>query len=458
MELNSVYKISRRCFLYILGLATAEVTLMRRSLFGNRKETQGEIKHETGNIDSKNLGVSPDGKSYVYFARNGTPEENIRNVIEMMGGINRLIGRNDIVVLKPNAQRYNQGMTNTNALKGFIELVLGINNFKGEVIIAENHHYQHDEIQGWITDKRNGEFNLNELVKYFNQRGYPNVTKYHLHDAGSNNNPIEGDACCGKKVNGPEDGDGYVWCEDIYYASPIGRKCLMTYPIFTSSYSGVTIDLKNGAWEKGKYTGQPVKLVNFSALNHHGRYAGVTASVKNLMGIVDLTCGFHGDQPKDCYNVHFIGVSKKLRWLDLHWRLKYYKGTLKDKFVDFCYKNFHHTGGTLGYFMKTIRLPDLNIIAADLVGWGDRKDLSKAFKPRAMLASKDPVALDYIAAKSVLLPGTPEDAAESGGKAYRYLNDPDVKEGPCYKFLKECHLQGVGNLEEKYILVKSSIS
>ncbi|MCX8012619.1 MAG: hypothetical protein N3A64_05660, partial [Desulfobacterota bacterium] len=75
----------------------------------------------------------------------------------MMGGIEKFIGKNDIVILKPNCQWWNQGRTNLAAMKGFIDLVLSIPDFKGEIIIAENHHFmdeflpegEKDNIRGW---------------------------------------------------------------------------------------------------------------------------------------------------------------------------------------------------------------------------------------------------------------------------------------------------------------------
>jgi hypothetical protein len=112
-----------------------------------------------------------DSISYIYESKNGTPEQNVQKVVEMMGGIEKFIGKEDIVILKPNAQWWNQGMTNTNAMKGFIELVLAIPGFKGEIIIAENHHCfgkrNTSNIRGWVTQERNGDFNLNELIEYF---------------------------------------------------------------------------------------------------------------------------------------------------------------------------------------------------------------------------------------------------------------------------------------------------
>ncbi len=397
------------------------------------------------------------GNSKVYVVSDGSPEENIKKILHMMGGIGAFIDKNDIVVIKPNAQRYNQGMTNTDAIKGFIDLVLAIEGFSGEIIIAENHQYQDDACCGWTTENRNGQFNLYELVEHYQKNGIANVTKYHWHVAGPCTYPLQGNGQGDRRVTGPEQGDGYVWLEECAYLSPSGRKCVMTYPVFTSEYSGIRIDLKNGAWQNGTYlTDRKVKFINFSALNHHGRYAGVSASVKNLMGVVDMTCGFPGDRLNDTYNTHHIGVSRKIHWLHHgHWRIRKYKGRLRYMFEDFCYRDFHHTGGALGYFMANIRSPDLNIIAADLVGWGDRRKLEMAFRPKAVLASQDPVALDYIAAREILYPNTPEDAVEVAGVSIKQLNNPDDWNGPFYKFLRETAKHGPWSLEKNKIEIVS---
>ena len=176
------------------------------------------------------LGVDEDGLSRVFMSRNGTPEQNVQKVVEMMGGIGKFVGPQDIVVLKPNSQWWNQGMTNTDAMKGFIDMVLAIPNFTGEIIIADNHQYKGDNSRGWNTQERNGRFNYNELIDFYQKSGYPNVTKYHWHVAGAASFTPEGDAQGKSKVNGPDEGDGYVWMEDDYYLSPAGKKCLMTYP------------------------------------------------------------------------------------------------------------------------------------------------------------------------------------------------------------------------------------
>jgi len=122
--------------------------------------------------------------SHVFEAKNGTPEQNVAKVNEMMGGIGNFIGNNDIVVIKPNAQWQNAATTNTNNIKGLIELILNRSGgFSGEIIIAENIHFSDPKTKGgWATTERNGDYNLNELITYFNTQGYANVTGYVLQD------------------------------------------------------------------------------------------------------------------------------------------------------------------------------------------------------------------------------------------------------------------------------------
>jgi uncharacterized protein (DUF362 family) len=413
-------------------------------------EDQG-LTHNTSKDrpNNFNIGVSEDGTSTVYRVLGGSPEENIHALVDRFGGIEKLIGRNDIVVLKPNAQWWMQGMTNTDSMKTFMELILNSRKFQGEIIIAENHQYNDFNGRGWSTDKPNGKFNYNQLIKYFNEKGYINVSSYHWRGAGPNPEPLEGDddGSGGKRVSGPVDGDGYVWCDDVIYVSPEGKHCWMTYPIFTSKYSGITVDLNNGAWKNGRYLkDRKVKFINFSALNHHSLYCGVTASVKNLMGVVDMSCGFHATTPENTYNVHFIGVKKYVKIAKMFSKKNKISRKIRKSISVKAYKKFRYTGGALGKFIRDIRKPDLNIITAHWVGWGSRWNEKKSSYPKALLASYDPVALDYVAAKYVLLPETPptEDVISR-------LNNPDLHDGPFYKFLKECHLQGIGNLSENKI-------
>ena len=360
--------------------------------------------------------------SNIYIARSGTPQQNVAKVIEMMGGVKKFIGINDIVIIKPNAQWWNQGRTNLAAMKGFIDLVLNIPGFKGEIIIAENNHFMDeslpddmkDNVRGWTHfSEINGgidgvNYNLNTLIELYHKHGYKNVSKYHWRDGGPKPDGVWGNARNGGIVKGPWERDGYVWSDIDYEFSPLlgvkKWKVKMTYPIFTSLYSGITIDFKNGAFRRdGKGGGiylpdRPLKFINFPVLNTHGKDTGITSTIKNYMGITDLSCGSFGLTPRGYYNVHTCGG------------------------VFFEYAK----AGPIVYFMKTVRKADLNIVTAEWVGWGSRIDVTKATNVRTILAGTDPIALDYYGAKYIVYP-------LSNNSEY---HDPDNHGSSINKFLK----------------------
>jgi len=436
--------LTRRFFLKIISYGAFFLSSFGLSCKGNEQDNKVKSKKygQQMQIDGNNLGIDDDGFSRIYLAKDASSEDNTREVIRLMGGIEKIIGSKDIVILKPNGQWWNQGMTNTDSMKAFIDLIVKMPGFEGEIIIAENHHFPDRNSRGWTTKERNGLFNYNELVEYFQKQGFSNVTKYHWHDGGVSHQPSWGGAEQGGIVSGPEQGDGYVWSSDLEYVAPSGLKTFMNYPVFTSDYSGTCIDFKNGAWKDGHYIDRPVKFINFSALNHHG-YTGATASIKNYLGIVDMTCGYRGTEPKGYHNFHSVGFSSL-------------PGKLKAIFGLFGWKdeNGENIGGAVGKFMKTIRIADLNIITAEWVGWGSRTDINRRSHAKTILASTDPVALDYYASKYVLLPATKEN--DKTGK-YIKMNDPDIENGRFHNFLSECNKQDVGTLDEEKMKIISSV-
>jgi hypothetical protein len=83
----------------------------------------------------------------------------------------------------------------------------------------------------------------------------------------------------------PANGPGWT----RYFLSAGGRPTYLSYPIFASPLTpGRMIDLKNGVWEGGSYTGRKVKAIFMPTLNNHGEgfedYAGVTSAVKISYG------------------------------------------------------------------------------------------------------------------------------------------------------------------------------
>jgi len=371
--------------------------------------------------------------SILYRSINGSPEQNLKKVIDLMGGIERIIGQNDVVLIKPNVQWWNQGAPNLAALKEFVDLIMERpGSFKGEVVLAENCHRGASPWtstgSGWAHDfERNSDIkdilNLNELSRMLKDKYRERFSTCHLVDVSAGN----------RRVYGPADGSGYVYCDGSNGVPLIKcenemsglshRATIMTYPIIKTD-KGTVIDFKNGIWEKGSYTGQPFRYVNFAALNHHSTYCGMTSAIKNYMGISDLSGGPNPDKggrlAKDYYNFHSFPFNE--------WSPGPSPGML---------------GKEIGTFMKTIRRADLNITTAEWVGLSSRIDPPVA-QTRAVLASTDPLALDYHAAKYILFPNS-----------NLQIHSPDNPKGPLYPILAKCEELGVGTLDESKVEVKS---
>lgn len=395
----------------------------------------------------------PETEATVYAASGNDASFITRQLIESLGGIESIIDKHDIVIIKPNSQWWHQGMTNTDVMAEFIQTVLDIPNFSGEIIIADNNQSVDSDQRAWTTDQRNGRFNYNELVEYFNSHGFENVTKYRWHPAGANPTPLQFAGSGSSVIKHPGEGDGYIWPHDLFYACPYGNRTILAYPVFTSSYSRITIDLKDGAFKDGDYTGQPVKFINFSALNHHGRYAGATASIKNFMGVVDMSCGYPAPKPENSFNTHHIGASAVFRWMAKHRTTLSKIPYFYDTYLHPSIFRFQFTGGVLGSFMKNIRRADLNIITANRVGWGSRTDTEMAYQADILTASTDPVALDFWSCANVLLPATKKAGAE---EYYLKLNDPEIEDGPLRLFLEECRRELGGTSDPNLINVVRS--
>ncbi len=100
-------------------------------------------------------------------------------------------------------------------------------------------------------------------------------------------------------------------------------------------------------------------------------------------------------------------------------------------------------GAEIAMFMNTIRKADLNITTAEWVGLASRTETPVA-RTRALLACKDPVALDYHASKYVLYPNSD-----------MWLHNPDNPESPLNQYLTKCAEHGGGEINESKVDVKS---
>ncbi len=410
---------SRRDFLKKIVLVSSMVT------FGIRKDSFGSVKPKQGRPGNPSCTV--------FRSVNGKPDENLIKVIELAGRIEEIIGEYDVVVIKPNVQWWNQGAPNLLALKTFIELIMDRpGGFKGEVIVAENCHRGREpwksRSSGWMphfewNSDIKGIKNMNELCAELKKKYGERFSVCHWIDVDAG----------GMRVYGPQDGPGYVYCDGtggvplISYSNGLKgdkrREVIMTYPIFQSD-KGTIIDFKNGVWNKGAYTGQPLRFINFPALNHHSTYCGATSAIKNYLGISDLSGGADpnngGRLTRGYYNFHSFPFDK--------WAPGPRPGML---------------GAEIAVFMNKVRKADLNITSAEWVGLASRVR-PPMVRTRAVLASTDPVALDYHATKYLLY-------ANSGMS----IHNPDDHTSPLHQYLKACADAGGGIFHESCVAIKT---
>lgn len=369
----------------------------------------------------------------LYRALNGTPQENLHKVVELLGGVEKHIGADDVVVIKPNVQWWNQGAPNLSALKAFVDMIMNHSGgFNGEVVIAENCHRGITPWKSmhsgwaprfsWNSDIQDIN-NFNNLSTHLKKKYADRFSVCHWID-------VDGGS---KRVCSPADGTGYVYCDGSGGVPLIScdngasgndyRAVIMAYPIFKTD-KGTVIDFKNGIWEKGSYTGQPLRFINFAALNHHSTYCGATSAIKNYLGISDLSGGADphngGRLTKDSYNFHSFPFNK--------WSPGPEPGML---------------GAEIGVFINTIRKADLNITTAEWVGLSSRTEPPIAHT-RAVLACTDAVALDYHATKYVLYPNS-----------RLAIHNPDDKKSPLNQYLVKCAKEDGGIFDEKHVGVKS---
>jgi hypothetical protein len=374
-------------------------------------------------------------QSVVYRSINGLPDQNMNKLVELMGGISTIIGREDVVVIKPNVQWWNQGGPNLLALKTFVEMIMEREGgFRGEVVMAENIHRGatpgKNTYSGWVPRfERNSDApdirNMNELCDHLKRRYDRSFSVCHLIDVEDGSN----------RVSGPAGGNGYVYCDGTEGVPLLSfdngcrgkdkdfREVIMTYPIMTTD-QGTVIDFKNGVWEKDAYTGQPLKFINFASLNHHSGYCGATSAVKNYLGVTDISGGHDphngGKLTKEYYNFHSFPFNE--------WKPGPVPGMI---------------GAEIGVFMNRIRKADLNITTAEWIGLASRTDPPVA-RPKAILASTDPVALDYHAFKYILYPNSRVP-----------VHNPDHGKSPVCQYLKKCAEQGGGVFDEEHVNVMS---
>lgn len=266
----------------------------------------------------------------------------------LLSGPQGMIAPGDIVLIKVNAQWKYRGCTNSDVVRGVIQKILDHpEGFTGEVVIIEN-----GQGRGSLkcdnpvyypdgTVHANANDESHSFTYLVDQVFRDPRVSYFLLD------PIRSVFISA----GEHQVNGYRTYENV------------SYPCFTTP-RGHRVELREGLWQGGQYT-QNLKLINIPVLKHHDTGGSeITASLKHVYGILSMA---DGQSP---------------------------------------YRHYAGLGDTCGKMMVSVRTPVLNIIDAiwvshlSLAGY----PANTTFRANQLLASQDPVALDYWAAKYILYP------------------------------------------------------
>ncbi|HUU37416.1 MAG TPA: DUF362 domain-containing protein [Candidatus Desulfaltia sp.] len=264
-------------------------------------------------------------------------------------GLSGLIAAGDVVLIKVNAQWKYRGCTNSDLIRGLIQRILDHpDGFRGEVVIIENGQgrgsLKCDTSSAYGGD-RTVHANANDESHHFLHLvntvfDDPRVSAYLL-------DPIRGTFI----------GD------DDHTRNGYRKYGNVSYPCFTTA-GGRRVELKEGVWQAGAHHGN-LKLINVPVLKHHDSGGSeITASLKHVYGLVSMSDGQSGFR-------HYSGL-----------------------------------GETCGKMMASVTTPVLNIVDAI---WVSHSTLGgypagTTFRANQLLASQDPVAADYWAAKYILYP------------------------------------------------------
>jgi hypothetical protein len=359
VPINSIFSKNKALFLVILIFGGFLGTgYLKQSSLNPHQEIQL-------NLESKSASIFPTSNIYVV---NGRTAAHIDELINLMSthnlffylseeiGENKnpegLIAYNDVVLLKFNSQWAERGGTNTDILKELIQAIINHpDGFIGEIIVADNGQGR-GSMNYPSSNAENYNQSTQDVIDMFSSEY--RISSYNWQNIRGNrvNEYSEGDL-----------DDGYI----VYDIPDPETGIYVSYPKFKTEF-GTYISFKHGLWNGTGYE-KLLKVINFPVLKSHSIY-GVTASLKNYMGV----------------------------------QTEQLAGGLANGHVTVA------TGG-MGTLVAECGLPTLNIVDAIWInanpypssstGPGTRYD--EATRVNIIIAGEDPVALDYWAAKYVLL-------------------------------------------------------
>jgi hypothetical protein len=260
-----------------------------------------------------------------------------------------MIGPRDVVLIKVNAQWKYRGATNSDLVRGIAQAILDHpDGFAGEVVIIEN-------------GQGRGSLACDTASAY------------------------GGDTSVRANANDPRHSFSYL--VRTVFAEPRVSSCLLdgirgrfidrwdhltqgyrrlgavSYPCFKTR-GRRRVELREGLWRKWRHE-RGLKLINVPVLKHHDTGGSeITGALKHCYGLLSMSDGRQAER-------HYAGL-----------------------------------GRTCAEMFAKVRAPVLNVMDATWVANASLRGYPGGTTTRAnqLMASQDPVALDYLAAKEILHP------------------------------------------------------
>jgi hypothetical protein len=262
-----------------------------------------------------------------------------------------IVGADDIVIIKANFQWTTRNTTSTDRIKGLIWQILSHpDGFSGEIIVCDNTQ----DLGTGINSSDNNSDDLNQsigdVVSTFVAKGYAVYL-------------LDWNSIWGAVADEYSDGDmsdGYVYDDDTK----------ISYPKFQTPSGYYYLSLRYGIWNTMSSTYDPDRLciIDFPVLKAHFR-AGATIAVKNWVGV--LTTAYRQER---------------------------YGG------IDPLHEGYMFSSFALIARVMSVTFPSLTIVDAEWTTTDGPIGPEDTVETRCLLASTDPVAPSWYAAKYILTP------------------------------------------------------
>jgi hypothetical protein len=287
-----------------------------------------------------------------------------------------IVGADNVVIIKGNYQWTSRNTTSADRVKGLIWKILQHpDGFSGEILVCDNTQNFGTGINDNDNNSDDPEQSVVDVVNTFDAKGYP---VYFL-DWAYLWEVVADEYSTGDYT------DGYVY-NDVTKVS---------YPKFLSPSGEQYISAKYGIWNvaTSQYDQDRLCVIDFPVVKAHAM-AGATLAVKNWIGL--LTTGF----PNERYG----------GWSPMHYTYFWGAHALTARVIEEIF-------------------PRLTIIDGTWTSPVNANDLADTVKTNVMLASIDPLAASWYAAKYILTPVADQPNytnPDLPGGQYTYFNTINI--------------------------------